>query len=273
MDGQIITWDVQTKEKIDQLSAHKECVLCLAVSPDGDTLATGTAGTEGCVRFWDLRVRKERPSLTGRGFPVSSLSYTPDGSMLAVADHKGVRTWDVGKAANRLIRDEKIEGAAVVRFLGDNTHLIVGTASGEIQYRDAKLGNVVYMANPHTEDVRALALNKDKSVLVSGGGDKAVRVWNAINFGEKTIYRGHAASVECIAYSPVEEVAALGGWDHRIQLWDVAHNRHMVTLCDPDSVVYALQFAPNGEILASAHLNGDVVLWDISQFSARKSDK
>jgi WD40 repeat protein len=69
------------------LNGHKDVILALAFSPDGNTLAT--AGRDGGVKLWDVNNGKERRALRDAGDPVSALAFSPDGKQLAVGRSDG----------------------------------------------------------------------------------------------------------------------------------------------------------------------------------------
>jgi WD40 repeat protein len=60
--------------------------MCLALSPDGKTVAAGHGG--GLVRLWDVASAKERDTCKGLGHLVFSLAYSPDGQTLAVSSYQ-----------------------------------------------------------------------------------------------------------------------------------------------------------------------------------------
>lgn len=52
--GSIMLWEVESKKRIATLPGHRELLMCIAVSPDGMTIATSSAGVSPEVRLWDL---------------------------------------------------------------------------------------------------------------------------------------------------------------------------------------------------------------------------
>jgi WD40 repeat protein len=77
------------------LTGHTSWVDSVAFSPDGKTLASGSA--DDTIRLWDVATgRPIGNPLTGHTGEVNSVAFSPDGKTLASgsADHT-VRLWDV----------------------------------------------------------------------------------------------------------------------------------------------------------------------------------
>jgi WD40 repeat protein len=108
-DGLAIIWDVQTGQIRRRLS-HWDDVYCVAFSPDGKNLATGTMRggfhplRGSGILYWDARIWNPergnvRRSYRGHWDAVYSLAFSPDGKSLATGDGAGtIRVWDVPSA-------------------------------------------------------------------------------------------------------------------------------------------------------------------------------
>src|SRR5262245_11648702 len=72
-----------SNSSISKLTGHGAPVNCLAFSPDGKLLASGSVAKS--IKIWDLATGKEIFTLQGHARPVLSLAFSPDGKTLASA--------------------------------------------------------------------------------------------------------------------------------------------------------------------------------------------
>jgi WD40 repeat protein len=76
------------------LPGHPGFALCLAYSPDGQFLASGS--TDQAVRIWDLVTGQESRTLVGHTDWVTGVAFSPDGRRLASSSHDGtIKIWDL----------------------------------------------------------------------------------------------------------------------------------------------------------------------------------
>lgn len=78
-----------------ELRGHRWTVDCLAFSPDGNCLATGSL--DAAARIWDVATGRElTPPLRGHLQGVTQLAFSPDGRILATGSTDGtVKVWHV----------------------------------------------------------------------------------------------------------------------------------------------------------------------------------
>jgi WD40 repeat protein len=87
----VILWDVPGRKRLRKLETTPGYVHCLTFSPDGKTLATGSA--KG-IYLWDPATGKQLACLKGHKGDINCLAFSPDGKMLASGgDDKTIKLW------------------------------------------------------------------------------------------------------------------------------------------------------------------------------------
>ena len=98
--GRILAWpaDADSPAPVRTIEAHQGWVRALAVSPDGNTLAS--CGNDGLVKLWSVADGKALGQLAGHTCHVYNVAFHPDGRSLASGDLKGtVKQWDLAKGS------------------------------------------------------------------------------------------------------------------------------------------------------------------------------
>jgi WD40 repeat protein len=92
----VTLWSLQTPpQPVRRLVGHKDKVLCLAFSPDGKHIATGSA--EMTVRVWETATGSQVKRSAEHQGPVHGLAFSPDGKTI-VSCGDSIRLWEWQKA-------------------------------------------------------------------------------------------------------------------------------------------------------------------------------
>ncbi|MEU9989430.1 TIR domain-containing protein [Streptomyces sp. NPDC048045] len=273
-------WDLATGAQTGELPGHRGVVYRARFSPDGTQLVTGDRGDErrgGTVRVWDLATRTQRHEFTGHSGRVYTLDFHPGGRFLVSGDTDGeVRLWDLaaGRSAGLL---GGCRGAVYqVLFDPDGTQLAAGDSAGVVR---------LWRIDPESDPV-AVPLNRQPAehrgsvwvckfrphgdtpapgtgpLLVTGGNDGVVRLWDPSTGQGRRILRGHGRRIGTLSFSADGSMLAAGGNDGVVRVWHSASGRRLRELSGQSDRLVSAVFGPEGPLLATASSDGDIYLWN-----------
>ncbi len=111
--GRLLWWplDAETPAPVRALDAHRGWVRAVAVSPDGQRLAS--CGNDQLVKLWSATEGKLLRELPGHTSHVYNVAFHPSGQFLVSADLKGVlKQWDLAKGS--VVRE--LDASALYRY-------------------------------------------------------------------------------------------------------------------------------------------------------------
>jgi guanine nucleotide-binding protein subunit beta-2-like 1 protein len=122
-------------------------------------------------------------------------------------------------------------------------------------------------ADAHSEWVSCVRFSPvtNNPIIVSGGWDKLVKVWNLTNCKIRTNLVGHTGYINAVTVSPDGSLCASGGKDGVAMLWDLGEGKRLYSL-DAGSIIHGLCFSPNRYWLCAATENC-VTIWDLESKS------
>jgi WD40 repeat protein len=114
----------------------------------------------------------------------------------------------------------------------------------------------------HTISVEAVAFNPLGSMLVSGGHDWSVRLWD-VRSGKQTHLWYHTAFVKTVAFTYDGIFVLSAGADHCIRVWDLSLCAEVNTLGDHTDTVLSVAASPKALIVASGGMDRILRVTDI----------
>jgi dipeptidyl aminopeptidase/acylaminoacyl peptidase len=250
-------------------------VMDVAVSPDGATIAAGTA--RGDLQLW--RVGDGRLANTLRAeTAATSVQFSADGSRLVAAYSDGsVRVWDPrdGTMVKRLMVHPRATRA--VALSPDGKTLAGGGADGAIYLVETETGGQLRRMQPEAEavpgrravaagSVRALAVSPDGATLVSAHDrfDPAIHVWDPRSGSAITRLRGEGGPAVAAVFSPDgDTLATADEAGQNVALWETATWRPRRRLDCRGMPELPFAFSPDGRSLWSATGN-ELWQWDLA---------
>src|SRR5581483_5786705 len=99
------------------------------------------------------------------------------------------------------------------------------------------------------EGVESVAFSPDGKLLVSGGFDKAVRLWDLKTGKQLEPLGNHDHTVRSVAFSPDGKSVASAGLDQYLRLWKVPGGAELFKV--DAGYLAAVAFSPDGKWLAT----------------------
>ncbi len=135
-DGSLEVWDATTGAKLASAREKEGGLLSVAVSPDGNTLLTGSE--KGYARVWNAHTGAEVMTV-GENRPVgTAVAYSPDGKRLLTGGMNGAAwLWDAATGAEVFAREAAPGPLDYVAFTADGRRVLAGNRAARLVLLDS----------------------------------------------------------------------------------------------------------------------------------------
>jgi len=258
------------------LHGHEEPISCLAISPAGRWLVTGS--WDKTARVWDLAAADpaaEPKILRGHENSVSCLAISPDGRWLVTGSRNNTaRVWDLAAAdpaaEPKILRghEDRIDCLAISP---DSRWLVTGSSDKTARVWDLAAADPA--AQPkilrgHEGRIFRLAISPDGRWLVTGSSDdNTARVWDLATADPAAEPRILRADVACLAISPDGRWLVTGSWDKTARVWDLAAadpEAEPKILRGHQSNIDCLAISPDSRWLVTGGEDNTARVWDLA---------
>ncbi len=199
------------------IKGHDQKVLALAVSPDGELLAS--AGRDRSVRIWDSAKGREIVTLASDLF-VTHLTFSPDGGRVAGVDTEGkLRIWDprTGQRQSEIVTSP-IAGLAASRayFIAGSDLVVTHNKDGSIAVWDPLNGSA-HRSIPIPLAAVTIAVSPDGNWLAAGsltsGHQSEIQVWSFDASSDASKRMSIAGRLAALAFDHTSKRMAIGVFD------------------------------------------------------------
>ena len=142
-----------------------------------------------------------------------------------------------------------------------------GLTISEMKILKTRVRCLIQNTKAHYGSVKSVAYSSQDSLLVSGGNDYAVKLWDTIASQSYATLEHHTDYIESVAFSPDGKIVASASRDKSIILWNPHKKEYIGVLNGHDSCVGCIAFSPDGRLLASGGWDTKVNIWDVEERS------
>ena len=227
-----MVWDVYSQQTLGKLEGHEEDIDVVAA---GGNLAVSTDGSD--ARLWNLETLRCAATMPipppSDGNAISS-ACCAEGSILLGREDGAIQVWDV---------------VAACRSSPEVRPAVLTGHSGEVH------------------DIKAPGPSSPSTIL-SGSGDKTVRLWDRRTSQCVRTMEGHADAVWTVDLDGHCRVAVSGSRDRMVKVWDLGSGRCSETHGGHDSQIGDVAMNESGSCYISLDYNGVVTGWPVGSAKA-----
>lgn len=277
-------WDVTSAAIVIDMPGHTGRAVAV-FRPDGRTVLSGGRDDDpenpdddqqgNSLRLFDVATGRTVQQLTGHTNLVGAVDVSPDGQFAVSGSFDNtVRVWDIA-AGTGIQVGQHTNQVIGVRFTPDGDAVIAVSRGGQIMMWHASgEGLIRQFVDPAGDitSVQALALSADGRLLLTGGDESIVRLWDVASGDLLETVTIEDRAVRALGFHPDGAHFVVGSVNGSLTLWNTdggstgrltGHSRAIITA----------EYTPDGTRVLSTSFDGTLRVWDItSGFEVRRFD-
>jgi WD40 repeat protein len=197
-DRRVSIWRTATRMLAGTVDAGAP-VTAVAFSPDGRTIAIGTA--DGAIGAWTAAGRRTA-TLVALRERVTSLAFGPAGARLAAGFGNGVvAAWSLRNGRRLYLRQSHRSGTAVksVAFSSSGRRIVTAGNDSQIRVSSATSGSESQTLRGHFGPVSGAAFSSDGRWVLTAGPETA-GLWDLVNRQRLLFLEGHVGRVVAASF-------------------------------------------------------------------------
>jgi len=214
-DGRIAFWTPGRTVPDVVLAGHTGPIAALAVSPDGEVLASSS--WDCTIRLWHLSSGKSAV-LEGHRQNVNGVAFAPDSEMVVSVGYDAtVRIWPLARPDPPIVTTLPAPLNAVV--VTPDGEIVVASADGHVYFL-SPAGELRAAVAASPTPVIALAISGDGARIAAASINSAVVILDRQTRNVTRTLVGPEMPVWSVAFSPDGRTLLTGGADGMIRRWD-----------------------------------------------------
>ncbi|KAI0352433.1 WD40 repeat-like protein [Trametes cingulata] len=243
------------------LADHTGGVTCVAWSPDGRFIASGSEDTTIIVR--DGTDGHLLHQLTEHSDVIWTLAFSPDGQRLASCASDGLGLiWDVETHAVIAVMDGDGTVMQTIQYSPDGSRIVTSCTDFSVRVWNAATGVLVHNMEGHTASVMSAVWSPNGKWIASCSADYTAKIWNAETGQVHQTLADHSGVVWSVAFDPESRRVITGSDDATSIIWNAETGEALVNLHEHPSPVWAAAFSPDGKRVMSASNDTTLKLCD-----------
>ncbi|MDR1054227.1 MAG: WD40 repeat domain-containing protein, partial [Planctomycetaceae bacterium] len=258
------------EDQFKLISAHKENINAVAISPNGKFVVTG--GADRFVVLSEIDSGKELWRVQLRGV-ASSFSFMPDGRRLLVGCRdKNLIIYDVDSGKESVKFEPFARPITAIEVSPNGKYVAVGFDNGVVLIWDIAAKKLhKELGKIHTKTIYDIAFSGKSDRVLVAGQDALVSIWSVGSGKWSYSFKGHKGPVKSVSFDRRDERIVSSSTDRSILVWKPATNEKqdakeliLQRFVGHTMEVSFVCFAPDSETVYSASLDKTVAQWKLS---------
>jgi WD40 repeat protein len=245
---------------------------CVALSPDGKTVAAGSINSVFALRRWDVATGKEAAWPQGQTFAVEFVAVTSDGKVVTGGRY-GANTLHVWEPADgKLLSVLREDGFIYAVDLSSDGKTVAFVAEETVCLRDLGTGKEKTKLNGEAGSVGNLAFTPDGKTLAVGycATTKAyvctIMLWDVASGKKLCQFKPPGKGIRSVVFSP--DGKTLVSDSDGLRIWDPATGDALGELPVKGAGVSGfgvVRFSPDGALLAAPSYPAGFGVWKVAK--------
>lgn len=278
LDGTIKIWDFESLSLEKTLTGHTLSVNSVNFSNNGELIVSGSS--DQSIKIWNFNDKVCTKTLRGHDHSVSNAIFINETSIISCSRDGHIKLWDI--TTGYCLKSHNCEfWVRDIDFNNDMSWLTYGGNDQNIYLFDLEKFSVLEILYGHShviefvkfvknEDTKNLIceakynkLKEKADIIISGGRDKTLRIWNTKTLECILVLKGHDEWVKGFDFLHNNKFIISCGEDNSMKIWDLSSG---IIIKDYKEIhnnfVNCIKMHPQFKLIVTGSSDLTLKLWD-----------
>lgn len=254
LDDLVKVWDVREDNSLalrHQLTGHSLGVVSVAVSADGNTIASSSL--DSGLAFWNASTGALQKQVALGALDLWTVAFSPCTKYVISGSHDGkisLYSVETGKP-EQILDPQNGKFTLSIAYSPDGKYIASGAIDGIINIFDVAAGKVVQTLEGHAMSVRSLCFSPDSQMLLTASDDGHMKLYDVAHSDVAGTLSGHASWVLSVSFSADGKHFASSSSDKTVKIWDFAERKCLHTFSEHVDQVWGVQYGLSNDKVVS----------------------
>ncbi|GAA4245103.1 Hsp70 family protein [Dactylosporangium darangshiense] len=267
-DATLRVWNVLSGTSTGPFTSGKGGY-CVAVSPDGRTIATG-GNSDHSGRLWTV-AGDNTVTLTGHQQWIRAVAFSPDGNTVATGSFDDTaRLWDVHTGKQKSVLQGHNASVYDVAFAPDGRTIATSSADGTIRLWDPASARTLRTIDAGWVGVSSVSFSPDGKTLAAvgyGNSSGGIKLFDVASGAPARPTIEPETTFEVVRYSPDGRHVAAAAVDEA-RIYDPSAGTSLLTLTGHTKKVMSVAYNFDGSVLATGSEDHTIRLWHTGPYAS-----